>query len=146
MVLAIYLLISVIVNTHLLVIIDTYNNNEYINNNIGKYYLLDKCGYHYTPKQYFTDNPWKRDDAATNSGSLRPYGYHYTPKQYLADTLWKRDREVSSFLFIGKKKKKKKSQLSRGGVGREVSSFSFHREKEETKLFNPKAEGNRHRN
>ena len=55
-VLAIYLLISVIVNTHLLVIIDTYNNNEYINNNIGKYYLLDKCGYHYTPKQYFTDN------------------------------------------------------------------------------------------
>ena len=86
--------------------IDTHNNNEYINNNIGKYYLLDKYGYHYTPKQHFTDNPWKRDDAATNSGSLRPYGYHYTPKQYLADTLWKRDREVSYFIFIGKKKKR----------------------------------------
>ena len=71
--------------------IDTHNNNEYINNNIGKYYLLDKCGYHYTPKQYFTDNPWKRDDAATNSGSLRPCGYHYTPKQYFTDNPWKRD-------------------------------------------------------
>ena len=71
--------------------IDTHNNNEYINNNIGKYYLLDKCGYHYTPKQYFTDNPWKRDDAATNSGSLRPCGYHYTPKQYFADNPWKRE-------------------------------------------------------
>jgi hypothetical protein len=22
---------------------------------------LDKCGYHYTPKQYYTDNPWKRE-------------------------------------------------------------------------------------
>ena len=42
--------------------IDTHNNNnEYINNNIGKYYLLDKYGYHYTPKQYFTDNPWLRE-------------------------------------------------------------------------------------
>ena len=71
--------------------IDTHNNNEYINNNVGKYYLLDKCGYHYTPKQYFTDNPWKRDDAATNSGSLRPCGYHYTPKQYFADNPWKRE-------------------------------------------------------
>ena len=40
--------------------IDTHNN-EYINNNIGKYYLLDKYGYHYTPKQQFADTPWKRD-------------------------------------------------------------------------------------
>ena len=41
--------------------IDTHNNNEYINNNVGKCNRLDKGGYHYTPKQYFTDNPWKRD-------------------------------------------------------------------------------------
>ena len=41
--------------------IDTHNNNEYINNNVGKCNRLDKCGYHYTPKQYFTDNPWKRE-------------------------------------------------------------------------------------
>ena len=41
--------------------IDTYNNNIYINDNVGKCNRLDKCGYHYTPKQYYTDNPWKRD-------------------------------------------------------------------------------------
>ena len=40
--------------------IDTYNN-IYINDNVGKCNRLDKCGYHYTPHQYFTDNPWKRD-------------------------------------------------------------------------------------
>ena len=41
--------------------IDTHNNNEYVNDKVGKCNRLDKCGYHYTPKQYFEDNPWKRD-------------------------------------------------------------------------------------
>jgi hypothetical protein len=41
--------------------IDTHNNNEYISDNVGKCNRLDKCGYHYTPRQYFEDNPWKRD-------------------------------------------------------------------------------------
>ena len=41
--------------------IDTENNNMYISDNVGKCNRLDKCGYHYTPHQYFTDNPWKRD-------------------------------------------------------------------------------------
>ena len=41
--------------------IDTENNNTYINDNVGKCNRLDKCGYHYTPHQYFTDNPWKRE-------------------------------------------------------------------------------------
>ena len=59
--------------------IDTENNNQYLSDNVGKCNRLDKCGYHYTPREYFTDNPHKRD--------------------------------------------------------REVSSFSFHREKEETKLY-----------
>ena len=40
--------------------IDTYNN-IYINDNVGKCNRIDKCGYHYTPHQYFTDNPWKRE-------------------------------------------------------------------------------------
>ena len=88
--------------------IDTHNNNEYVNERVGKCNRLDKCGYHYTPKQYFTDNPWKRDNATTNSGSLRP------PKQYFEDNPWLRDRKVSS--------------------------FSFHREKEETKLYKPQPE------
>ena len=41
--------------------IDTENNNQYISDNVGKCNRLDKCGYHYTPKQYYIDNPWKRE-------------------------------------------------------------------------------------
>ena len=71
--------------------IDTENNNQYISERVGKCNRLDKCGYHYTPKQYFTDNPHKRDDFLVVGGSLRPCGYHYTPKQYYIDNPWKRD-------------------------------------------------------
>ena len=39
--------------------IDT-NNNTYVNDKVGKNNLIDKCGYHYTPRQYFEDNPWLR--------------------------------------------------------------------------------------
>ena len=59
------------------------NNNIYISDNVGKCNRLDKCGYHYISREYFTDNPHKRD--------------------------------------------------------RGVSSFSFHREKEEKKIENPPA-------
>ena len=38
--------------------IDTENNNRYIADNVGKCNRLDKCGYHYTPKQYYTDHWW----------------------------------------------------------------------------------------
>ena len=38
--------------------IDTENNNAYIADNVGKCNRLDKCGYHYTPKQYYTDHWW----------------------------------------------------------------------------------------
>ena len=44
--------------------IDTENNNKYISDNVGKCNRLDKCGYHYTPRQYFTDNPHKRDECS----------------------------------------------------------------------------------
>ena len=47
--------------------IDTENNNIYINDDVGKCDRLDKCGYHYTPHQYFTDNSWKRDKDFTFS-------------------------------------------------------------------------------
>ena len=43
--------------------IDTHNNNEYVNDKVGKCNRLDKCGYHYTPRQYFEDNPWRRDNS-----------------------------------------------------------------------------------
>ena len=40
--------------------IDTHNGNTYVNERVGKCNRLDKCGYHYTPRQYFEDNPWLR--------------------------------------------------------------------------------------
>ena len=47
--------------------IDTENNNKYISDNVGKCNRLDKCGYHYTPRQYFTDNPWLREERSVPS-------------------------------------------------------------------------------
>ena len=41
-------------------------NNQYVADNVGKCNRLDKCGYHYTPRQYFEDNPWRRDDSCSN--------------------------------------------------------------------------------
>ena len=41
--------------------IDTHNNNMYVNDKVGKCNRLDKCGYHYTPRMYFEDNPWLKD-------------------------------------------------------------------------------------
>ena len=41
--------------------IDT-TNNTYVNERVGKCNRLDKCGYHYTPRQYFEDNPWLREN------------------------------------------------------------------------------------
>ena len=41
--------------------VDTHNNNTYLSDNVGKCNRLDKYGYHYTPHQYFEDNPWLRD-------------------------------------------------------------------------------------
>ena len=43
--------------------VDTENNNIYISDIVGKCNRFDKCGYHYTPHQYFTGNPWKRDNS-----------------------------------------------------------------------------------
>ena len=71
--------------------IDTDNNNQYISDNVGKCNRLDKCGYHYTPKQYFTDNPHKRDNFLVVDGSLRPF----------TDNLWKREyRDECSFIHL----------------------------------------------
>lgn len=38
--------------------IDT-ETNRYIADNVGKCSRLDKCGYHHTPREYFSDNPTK---------------------------------------------------------------------------------------
>ena len=58
--------------------IDTENNNQYISDNVGKCNRLDKCGYHYTPKQYFTDNPWKRDWECENVKYIGKFTYSHS--------------------------------------------------------------------
>ena len=81
--------------------IDTENNNKYISENVGKCNRLDKCGYHYTPREYFTDNPRERDKYLVEDGSLRPCGYHYTPREYFTDHPWLREKsDVCSFVQI----------------------------------------------
>ena len=52
--------------------IDT-NNNTYVNDKVGKCNRLDKCGYHYTPRQYFEDNPWLREERCSNVQTYRVF-------------------------------------------------------------------------
>ena len=54
--------------------IDTENNNQYLSERVGKCNRLDKCGYHYTPKQYFTDNPWLKDKSENVVALLQNIG------------------------------------------------------------------------
>ena len=49
------------IRTHRLRCAFSENNNQYISDKVGKCNRLDKCGYHYTPREYFSDNPWLRD-------------------------------------------------------------------------------------
>ena len=53
------------------------NNVIYINDDVGKCNRLDKCRYHYTPRQYFEDNPQLRD---TNT-SLHPWTVGHLHRQ-----------------------------------------------------------------
>ena len=62
--------------------IDTHNNNTYLSDNVGKCNRLDKCGYHYTPRQYFADNPWRRDAQWENGKNIGKFPFshsHSTP-------------------------------------------------------------------
>ena len=54
--------------------IDT-ETGEVIERNVGKCNRIDKCGYHYTPKQFFQDNnilPFSRGDAQRAEGFSSP--------------------------------------------------------------------------
>ena len=97
--------------------IDTENNNQYLSERVGKCNRLDKCGYHYTPKQYFTDNPHKRDNALVVDGSLRPFtdNPHKRDNALVVDGLLrpftdnpcKRREDFSFFLFHRENERKK---------------------------------------
>ncbi len=42
------------------------NNGDYINEGVGRCNHESSCGYHYTPKQFFTDNPTARSNWKEN--------------------------------------------------------------------------------
>ena len=44
--------------------IDTEDNNMYVGDDVGKCNRLDKCGYHYPPRQYFADHPRLNDNTS----------------------------------------------------------------------------------
>ena len=82
--------------------IDTYNN-IYISDIVGKCNRLDKCGYHYTPHQYFTDNPLRRGGkivclfvyiGKTNKQTTNFHPRHYPPSfRHCSPVLYHRVRE-----------------------------------------------------
>ena len=82
--------------------IDTDNNNIYISDNVGKCNRIDKCGYHYTPHQYFTDNPWKRDTPRKEDCSFvhlhreneRTNKTPPAPTGYIPEWVWERSRTI----------------------------------------------------
>lgn len=37
------------------------DEGNYIADDVGKCDRIAKCGYHYTPRQYYTDNPWDKE-------------------------------------------------------------------------------------
>ena len=47
----------------------------YINDIVCKCNRLDKCGYHYTPRQYFEDNPWLKEDECPSIHYHRKNGW-----------------------------------------------------------------------
>ena len=76
--------------------IDTYNNNIYINDNVGICNRIDKCGYHYTPKQYYTDNPWKRDVVVEKLKMIGKFNISTStttkPHDYIPEWVWEYSR------------------------------------------------------
>lgn len=46
--------------------VDTRNGCQYINKDVGKCDRINHCGYHYTPYQYFDDNPWLKEEEWQN--------------------------------------------------------------------------------
>jgi len=48
------------------------NTNEPINSKVGKCNREIKCGYHFSPKQYFNDNPSEKKDGKENTSILKP--------------------------------------------------------------------------
>jgi hypothetical protein len=77
---------------------------------VGKCNRLDKCGYHYTPREYFTDNPWKRENDFSFfrfNREKEKKKIENPPHQYFTDNPWKRENDFSFFRFNRENEKMK---------------------------------------
>ena len=94
--------LNVIVNNHFLVILILIIYNEYINNNIGKYYLLDMYGYQYTPNITSLITPGRGIEKfilfiligkkkKRNFADLRPSLRSESSKEFRQPPLWRVD-------------------------------------------------------
>jgi hypothetical protein len=69
------------------------NTGEYLSPDVGKCNRADKCGFHYTPSQYFSDNPQRKSDFAPTTVRQPPQHpkpvkeVGYIPREYLDRSL-----------------------------------------------------------
>lgn len=77
---------------------------EYLNDRVGRCDREESCGYHYTPKDYFTDNPqdkkeWKPErQIRRKQPETKPIGY--VPLKYIFDSAERPDSTFLEFLFL----------------------------------------------
>ena len=88
----------------------------YVNDRVGKCNRLDKCGYHYTPHQYFEDNPWLRSEDSGCSFFSKHRVFERTNKEQRrtrhGDGV--RIASVRSFQNIGFSNERTKNNAERG--------------------------------
>lgn len=59
--------------------VDTHNQYCYLSDVVGRCDHENSCGYHYTPREYFDDNPWLKDGPAQICAHLPPLHRPLTP-------------------------------------------------------------------
>lgn len=78
--------------------------NRPIHSTVGKCNRLNKCGYHYTPRQYFADHPWLREQEQTHRFAPTPMPVAAKPVQYLParimEQMNKRREENNLYRFL----------------------------------------------
>ncbi len=82
----------------------------YINDIVGKCNRLDKCGYHYTPRQYYEDNPRLRNKECSF------VHYHRENEQVNTEQL-KLPREKCSFVQYHRENEQVNTEHPRPVIG-----------------------------
>lgn len=81
--------------------VDVENNNSYINFNVGKCDRELNCGFHYSPKQYFTDNncDYNYSNSLSNKEVVKKKEPSFIPF-YTLDKYNKKTRENNFIKFL----------------------------------------------